>query len=87
MGTKTTGVGHDRVMAWAERRVKMNISDFEKIIKIGRLLEGDGLESNEVNFKVDADPGRGPKPIDMHHTNKHLGVLANRIVSIEIHLF
>lgn len=29
-----------------------NISDFEKMPKRGRLFEGDGLKSNDVNFKV-----------------------------------
>ena len=36
-----------------------NIFDFGKIPKIGWLLEGDGLKSNEVGFKVEG-PDREP---------------------------
>ena len=35
-----------------------NLSDFEKISKRGRLLEEDGLKSNDVDFKVDMGPDR-----------------------------
>ena len=35
-------------------------ADFEKIPKRGRLLEGDGLESIEVDFKVDSGPDWEP---------------------------
>ena len=35
-----------------------NISDFENVPNRGWLLEGNGLESNEVDFKVDAGPDR-----------------------------
>ena len=51
---------------WDRDRAKAmwNISDFEKIQKRGRLLEGDGLESNEVNFKMDAGPDR--EPVEIH---------------------
>ena len=37
-----------------------NISDFENVLKRGRLLVGDGLESNEVDFKMDAGSDREP---------------------------
>ena len=33
-----------------------NISNFEKIPKRGRLLEGDGLVINKVDFEMDAGP-------------------------------
>ena len=35
-----------------------NISDLENVPKRGWLLVGNGLESNEVYFKVDAAPDR-----------------------------
>ena len=35
-----------------------NISDFKNVPKRGWLLVGNGLESNEVDFKVDAGPDR-----------------------------
>ena len=37
-----------------------NISNFEKILKRGRLLEGDGLVSNKVDFEMDAGPDQMP---------------------------
>ena len=38
-----------------------NISDLENVPK--RLLEGDGLKRNKINFKMDAEPDREPVEI------------------------
>ena len=43
-----------------------NISDFENVPKRGWLFVGIGLESNEVDFKVDAGPGMEPMEISNH---------------------
>ena len=40
-----------------------NISYFGKILKRGRLLEGDGLLSKRVDFEIDVGPDREPKQI------------------------
>ena len=40
-----------------------NISNFEKIPERGRLLEGDGLVSNKVDFKMKVRPDREPVQI------------------------
>ena len=40
-----------------------NIFDFENVPKRGWLLVGNGLESNEVDFKVDAGPDMEPVEI------------------------
>ena len=42
-----------------------NISDFENVPKRGWLLVGNGLENNEVDFKVDAGPDREPVEISV----------------------
>lgn len=41
-------------LAKSKERAIRNISDFMKIPKRGRLLVGDGLKSNKVDFKVES---------------------------------
>ena len=45
------------------RSERENHSVFENIPKRGRLLVDDGLESNKVDFKMDAVPAREPVEI------------------------
>ena len=42
---------------------RLNISNFEKITKNLRRLEGDGLVSNRVDFEMDAGPDQEPVQI------------------------
>ena len=52
-----------------------NISDFENVPKRVWLLVGNGLESNEVDFKVDAEPDREPVEISdcLRDAGVHVG--------------
>ena len=43
-----------------------NTSDFENVPKRGWQLVGNGLESNEVDFEVDAGPDREPMETTNH---------------------
>ena len=40
-----------------------NISNFKKILERGRLLEGDNLVGNKVDFEIEAGPDRKPVQI------------------------
>ena len=43
-----------------------NICDFKNVAKIGRLLVGNGLESNEVDFEGHAGPDQEPMETTNH---------------------
>ena len=46
-----------------------NLYNFVKFPKRGRLLEGDSLVSNKVDFKMDARPDREPVQITNEFSN------------------